>query len=142
VITFSIDGTVTERPSGAPLPGLFVKAFDKDLLFDDLLGSDVSNARGRFRIVTELRDFTDILDKRPDLYFRVYRSDRRTLVHTTERAVRWSATVLGRRDSDSVGEPTRSRCSDACRRGSRRRRSSASTATAWTPTSSKRPVST
>jgi hypothetical protein len=91
VITFSIDGTVTERPSGAPLPGLFVKAFDKDLLFDDLLGSDVSNARGRFRIVTELRDFTDILDKRPDLYFRVYRSDRRTLVHTTERAVRWSA---------------------------------------------------
>jgi len=91
MITFTIDGAVTELQSGAPLPGLFVKAFDKDLFFDDLLGSDVSNAHGRFRIVTELRDFSEIFERRPDLYFRVYRSDRRTLVHTTERAVRWNA---------------------------------------------------
>jgi hypothetical protein len=30
MITFTIDGTVTELQSGAPLPDLFVKAFDKD----------------------------------------------------------------------------------------------------------------
>ena len=55
MITFRIRGFLREKETGVPLSGLFVKAYDKDLLFDDLLGSAISDARGHFEIVTELR---------------------------------------------------------------------------------------
>lgn len=91
MITFKITGTVKEKESGIPLTGLFVKAYDKDLLFDDLLGSAITDRRGEFEIVAEPEDFREFFDVRPDIYFKVYRGDRRTLVHTTEDAVRWGA---------------------------------------------------
>jgi len=91
MIIFRIKGIVREKESGVPLPGLFIKAFDKDLLFDDLLGSAVSNKHGEFDIVSELTDFREFFEVRPDIYFKVYRGDQRTLVHTTEDAVRWNA---------------------------------------------------
>ena len=91
MVIFKIKGIVREKESGFPLPGLFIKAYDKDLLFSDLLGSAVSNKRGEFDIVSELEDFREFFDVRPDIYFMVYRGDRRTLVHSTEDAVRWRA---------------------------------------------------
>jgi hypothetical protein len=94
MIAFRLRGRVLEKETGTPLPGLFVKAYDKDLLFDDLLGAAVSDARGRFDIVTELRDFGEIFERKPDVYFRVHRADRTTLVHSTETGVRWNAEHL------------------------------------------------
>jgi hypothetical protein len=88
MIAFTISGLIPERESGLALAGLFVKAFDYDLVFDDLPGPATSDARGRVRITTELSDFRDFFDKRPDLSFRVYSGDPGTLRHTTEHAMR------------------------------------------------------
>lgn len=98
MVTFRIRGVVREKESEVPLPGFFIKAFDKDLLFDDLLGSAFSDELGRFEILTELSDFKEIFDSKPDLYFRVYRSDRTTLVYSTEKAVLWNARQLSNVD--------------------------------------------
>lgn len=90
MITFRIIGVVREEESGLPLPGLFVKSYDKDMLFDDLLGSAVTDAEGRFEIIFDMKDFKDFLDTRPDIYFKVYSSDRTSLIHSTADAVRWN----------------------------------------------------
>ncbi|HYR10396.1 MAG TPA: hypothetical protein VEQ60_21655, partial [Longimicrobium sp.] len=89
MLRFTILGVVAERDSGIPLPGLYIKAYDKDLLFDDLLGAATSDARGLFEIITQAEDFREFFEMRPDIYFKVYRGV--TLIHTTEHAVRWGA---------------------------------------------------
>ncbi len=47
-----IVGTIVEEESGKPLAGLQVRAFDKDFLFDDKLGTAVTDAAGSFTITT------------------------------------------------------------------------------------------
>lgn len=89
MLRFTIIGQVVDLDTGVPLPGLFIKAYDKDLLFDDLLGTAASDAQGRFEIAAEPEDFREFFDKRPDIYFKVFRGQ--TLVHDTDDAVRWGA---------------------------------------------------
>jgi hypothetical protein len=90
MITFRIKGIVKEKETGLPLPRLFVKSYDKDLLFDDLLGSAITDQHGKFDIVCELTDFRDFFDVKPDIYFKVFGSDRITLIHSTEKSVKWN----------------------------------------------------
>lgn len=90
MIIFRIKGVVKEEETGFPLPGLFVKSYDKDLFFDDLLGSAVTDAQGRFDIVSEITDFKDFFDSKPDIYFKVFDRDRATLLHSTKSGVRWN----------------------------------------------------
>lgn len=90
MITFRIQGLVKEQGTGMPLPGLRVKAFDKDLVFDDVLGSAVSGHDGVFEITCELKDFREFLERKPDLYFKVYRAGREAPIHSTENAVLWN----------------------------------------------------
>ena len=67
-----IFGVVREQGSSRPLAGLLVRAFDKDVVFDDELGSTLTAADGRFEIhFTEMK-FRELLEGRPDLYFRVF----------------------------------------------------------------------
>ena len=87
MIIFRIKGVVKEKETGIPLPGLFVKSYDKDLLFDDLLGSAMTDQHGKFDIVCELTDFREFFDVKPDIYFKVFGSDRTTLIHSTKNAV-------------------------------------------------------
>ena len=47
---FQISGRVQEAESGLGVPGVIVSAFDKDLVFDDLLGKVMSDAEGRFHV--------------------------------------------------------------------------------------------
>ncbi len=89
MITFRIKGLVKEKESGIPLSGIFVKAYDKDLIFDDLLGAAVSDSNGKFEVVCESEDFQEFFDAKPDIYFKAYRADRQTLLHTTEDAIHW-----------------------------------------------------
>ena len=91
MIRFLIRGTVREAESGAGLSGLFVKAYDKDLLFDDLLGTASTGAGGAFDIVTESADFRDFFERRPDIYLKIYAPDRDTLLFDTKDAIRWNA---------------------------------------------------
>jgi hypothetical protein len=47
---FRVHGTVEEAETGRPLAGLIVRAFDRDLVFDDKLGFATTDADGRFAI--------------------------------------------------------------------------------------------
>lgn len=72
-----IHGQVVERGSGRLLSHLRVEAWDKDLIFDDLVGSAVTDAQGRFHIDVLPVHYAELcLDRRPDVYFKVFRAGR------------------------------------------------------------------
>ena len=91
MITFTITGTVKVEETGIGLPGLFIKAYDKDILFDDLLGSAITGEGGRFEIVSEMKDFREFFDVRPDIYLKVYTRDGKEEIYSTKSGVRWNA---------------------------------------------------
>ncbi|AYB33745.1 alpha/beta hydrolase family protein [Chryseolinea soli] len=88
---FNISGIVRERESGLHLSDLQVKAYDKDLLYDDLLGNALTDKSGRFEINYEGPDFRELFDKRPDIYFKVMDPLGKRILHTTSHSVRWNA---------------------------------------------------
>jgi hypothetical protein len=90
MIGFHLNILVVADETGVGLPGLFVKAYDRDLLFDDLLGGAVTDIEGRARIVCDEGDFREFFDRRPDVYFKVYSGDRRRFLHQARDAVRWN----------------------------------------------------
>ena len=91
-------GTVVEEESGQPVEGLFVRAYDKDLIVDDHLGDTRTDAAGRFELSYSEAQFRDLNETLPDLYLRIFDASGKRLVHTTEKAVRKNAQVLERFD--------------------------------------------
>ena len=85
---FKIHGVVREKESGQPLPRVQVRAYDRDLHFDDLLGETEADEHGRFVIAARERDFREFLDESPDVYFEVTLPDGRA--HSTRHDVRWN----------------------------------------------------
>lgn len=95
MITIRIAGTVTVAETRVGLPGLLIKAYDKDILSDDdLLGSTLSGPGGRFEIVSEIKDFRDFSRARPDVYLRIYTRDGAKELHATKQTIRWNAGKL------------------------------------------------
>jgi class 3 adenylate cyclase len=88
---FAIVGILRERESGRALVGHVVRAFDKDLVFDDYLGEAVTDAAGRFEILFTDEQFADLFEQQPDVYLRVYDPSGSQELESTERAVRWNA---------------------------------------------------
>lgn len=86
---FTVAGGVSTAETGAGVPGLLVKVYDKDLLFDDLLGTAITAPDGSFEVVSEASDFREFFDRRPDLYLRVFDADRSTEIWSSREAVRW-----------------------------------------------------
>ena len=74
---YTVTGTLLHDPTGLPLPGATVAAQDWDPLIPDNLGSDVTDAAGRFRIQVPYASFIneDAPLNRPDLRFRVSMPD-------------------------------------------------------------------
>ena len=87
---FRIFGAVRRKGSAAGVPGLRVQAVDKDLFFDDRLGTATTDADGRFEIRYEAADFADFFDSRPDIYLTITDADGAELF-TTEDRVRYEA---------------------------------------------------
>lgn len=86
---YLVIGRVIDRRTRQGVPGLRVEAWDKDLLVDDLIGSDVTDAEGRFRLSFGEEDFRELFaDRRPDLFFRVHDHGRR--IASTENSVLWN----------------------------------------------------
>ena len=95
-----IVGTVVEETSGKPLAGLQVRAFDKDLIFDDKLGTAVTDEAGKFRMDYSSLDFSLLggLETVPELYLRVFDAEGKKLLYTTETAIRKGRLVAERFD--------------------------------------------
>jgi hypothetical protein len=89
--TFRISGTVEEKETGRPLGRLIVRAFDRDLVFDDKIGFATTDDDGRFEIRYRSEDFVDLGESLPDLYLRVYDAEGTGLLYETTDAIRWNA---------------------------------------------------
>lgn len=72
---YSIRGHVVDAANGRPVPGLHVRAYDRDLMWDDCLGTDDTNTRGEFRIRFFPHDFREPMEGRPEIYIVVYGPD-------------------------------------------------------------------
>lgn len=110
---FKIRGIVREKESGIGIGNLMVKAYDKDLLFDDLLGNAFTKSDGTFEILSEAEDFRDFFERRPDIYLKILTPDSQRQIYSTEHAVRWHAGRLEEFDvripRDLLGELAPSR---------------------------------
>jgi hypothetical protein len=90
--SFRVSGRVTETESCLGVPNLIVRAFDKDMFFDDLLGSAITDSDGSFEIRYLRRDFSDLFEAKPDIYLSVYAPPLCWLADT-EKSVRCNAGV-------------------------------------------------
>ena len=88
---FVISGVLTEKESGKFLAGLEIRAWDKDVIFDDYLGSSLTDPSGRFRILFTDEFFANAFDQRPDIYLRVYDVATEREVYSSRDTVRWNA---------------------------------------------------
>jgi hypothetical protein len=105
---FRVRGQVREAETFEPLPELRVRAYDRDLLFDDFLGEARTDEAGCFEIHFSELDFRDWLETRPDLYLRVLSRDGARELGDGPTPVRRNAgrdevftlLIRGRRDED------------------------------------------
>jgi GAF domain-containing protein len=85
---FVVHGQITEKETGRPLSGLIVRAFDLDLLSEDLVGGTSTDDLGQFRIEFGRSSFSRGLEIRPDLFLRVHATDDdRELGNTRENVI-------------------------------------------------------
>jgi hypothetical protein len=93
MITFTIKGVVKVAETLSPIPHLFVKAYDKDLIYDDLLGNTYTDKEGQFTIINEVSDFRELFDTRPDIYFKFYTASGGKQIFSTESKVSFNAAI-------------------------------------------------
>jgi hypothetical protein len=81
--SFRISGHLINRTPSHSLTNLRVEAWDKDRLYDDLVGSAVADAQGAYCIEFDESYLQELLqDRRPDLFFKFFRGD--ALIRSTE----------------------------------------------------------
>lgn len=86
---YRIIGRVINRMNRQGIKGLRVEAWDKDLIFNDLLGIGNTDAQGKFQIDFEESKFKDLFgDDYPDLFIRVFQEN--VLIKSTEDSVVWN----------------------------------------------------
>ncbi|MBL1278765.1 MAG: hypothetical protein COA33_000710 [Fluviicola sp.] len=82
---FKISGKVINYLKMA-VTGITIEAWDKDLMFDDYLGSAITNKKGEFTIEFDDSKFKELfLDNCPDVFFKIYKNKK--LIHSTEKDV-------------------------------------------------------
>ena len=86
---FKISLHLVDRVSGDRVQGLRVEAWDKDLLINDLIGSGITDKKGTFEFIFDESYFSELfVDRKPDLFFKVYQNDR--LIRSTEDSILWN----------------------------------------------------
>lgn len=86
---FRIQGKVIDQQSRQGIAHLRVEAWDKDLFFNDLVGSEITDEQGAFRMQFDESYFRELfLDRQPDLFFRIFRDN--SLIGSTENSVMWN----------------------------------------------------
>lgn len=84
-MSFKVNGRIYETESGSGIPGLVVKAFDKDVIVDDYLGETVTDSQGKFEIIYNEKDFGEAFEDNPDLYIVVKTPDRHQVLYTNKK---------------------------------------------------------
>ena len=78
-----------------PHHGLMVTLYDKDFLFDDVLGTVITDEHGVFKIIYRTEAFRKLFEEKPDLYLKI--SDAKgNLVYSSEDSVRPNANHMER----------------------------------------------
>ena len=84
---YQIKGVVLSRLTKKPLAGIKIEAWDKDLIFDDLLGSSITDRAGLFSLNFKEHYYRELFERKPDVYFKAfYRGE---LIASTEDSVLW-----------------------------------------------------
>lgn len=87
--TWIVKGKILSA-DGKSVEGVEVSLYDKDLLFDERLGTILTDAQGCFTIVYKTQDFSDLCEADPDLYVKVL--DRKNKVlYSSRKTVRYKA---------------------------------------------------
>ena len=69
---------------------LSVQAYDKDLIYDDLLGTTKTDSNGNFEIYYNDRDFNDLIEKSPDLYLLI-KNNKGKILYSSKKKVRFQS---------------------------------------------------
>lgn len=86
-----ITGRVYVQETGKGLPGLSVKAVDRDLQLDDAVKEAVTDKEGRFEITYDKRESARLFEKAPDLYIVVRDARSRRIIYSSEDSLRSNA---------------------------------------------------
>ncbi len=78
-----------------PHHGLMVTLYDKDFLFDDVLGTVLTDEHGVFKIIYRTEAFRKLFEEKPDLYLKIADS-KGNLVYSSEDSVRPNANHMER----------------------------------------------
>ncbi|MCF6147058.1 MAG: hypothetical protein E3K37_00185 [Candidatus Kuenenia sp.] len=87
-----VEGHVIDENKNG-IEGLTISVFDKDLFYDDRLGTAKTNKNGYFKVTYRTEDFRDLIETNPDIFITVYEGGNR--VYSIETPVRWES---GRRE--------------------------------------------
>ena len=115
-------GRVVDETDEA-VPGLRVRLFDKDRIYDDLLGDEITDEAGQFHMIYHQRDFAETGEKLPELYLVIHDASGK-LLFSSEDTVRPQAgrrevfAVTLTRERISKGVP-RQRCEATTAKGTR-----------------------
>jgi hypothetical protein len=75
--TFHISGQVINHQTRRGIANLRVETWDKGLIFDDLVGSAITDEQGQFQVDFTLSYFKEhFLYRQPDLFFKVFHEDK------------------------------------------------------------------
>ncbi|NNE15013.1 MAG: hypothetical protein HKN51_08545 [Saprospiraceae bacterium] len=66
---YTVTGSVKNKKDNKGIIDLHVIVYDKDLIFDDVLGIANTDKNGNFSLTFEWSKFKNFLDRKPDLYF-------------------------------------------------------------------------
>lgn len=83
-------GYVTDK-QGNGIPGLTVSLYDKDLVFDDYLGTRKTIDKGYFEFIYRKESFKNLFDSSPDIYLKVFDASGKKTLYSTKKAVKCNA---------------------------------------------------
>lgn len=84
-----VHGNVTDEENKG-VKGLTISLYDKELLFEDVLGTTLTDEIGNFEFIYRTEAFKDLFDKKPDIYLKVLDSSGK-VIYTSKDARRPNA---------------------------------------------------